>query len=87
MHNGFHSTYLHLDRGIFETLGAFGISNVLYGSGLRVFQTFHTGLLYHYSFIILFALFSIVFVYSSFLFLAKNLMVLVFVLVFFLSLI
>jgi NADH-ubiquinone oxidoreductase chain 5 len=49
---GYHVSYKMLDRGFFELLGPYGLSNVIYKQSQKIIS-FQTGLIYHYAFIIL----------------------------------
>ena len=48
---GYHFTYKSFDRGLIESLGPFGLSNVLLGQ-VKQSRAWHSGYLYHYLIII-----------------------------------
>jgi len=56
---GYEVTYKTLDRGIIEIFGPFGISSVLYSKNSFV-NRLQTGLIYHYTFAILFGVISLI---------------------------
>ena len=43
---GYHFTYKTIDRGLIESLGPFGLSNVLMDQ-VNKFRSWHSGYLYH----------------------------------------
>jgi len=57
---GYHLTYKAIDRGLIESLGPFGLSNILL-TQVRQSRSWHSGYLYHYLIILVWAiiLFSI----------------------------
>jgi proton-translocating NADH-quinone oxidoreductase chain L len=52
LHIGYDGTYKVVDRGIIEFLGPFGLSNLLYNQKIN-FSRLQTGLIYHYTFVML----------------------------------
>ena len=48
---GYHFTYKSIDRGLIESLGPFGLSNVLLGQ-VKQSRAWHSGNLYHYLIIV-----------------------------------
>lgn len=49
---GYHMSYKLIDRGLIENLGPHGLSNIFYNRSFNVLK-FQTGLLYHYTFVLL----------------------------------
>ena len=49
---GYQISYKIIDRGMIENLGPYGLSNLFYNRGFNVLK-FQTGLLYHYTFVLL----------------------------------
>jgi len=49
---GYQISYKVIDRGLIENLGPYGLSNLFYNKSFNVLK-FQTGLLYHYTFVLL----------------------------------
>nr|YP_011017002.1 NADH dehydrogenase subunit 5 [Lessonia nigrescens]WQB61680.1 NADH dehydrogenase subunit 5 [Lessonia nigrescens] len=62
---GYHFTYKSIDRGLIESLGPFGISNVLVDQ-VKKSRVWHSGYLYHYLITVVWSnlLFGICFIFS-----------------------
>jgi NADH-ubiquinone oxidoreductase chain 5 len=52
LHLGYEISYKTIDRGLIENLGPHGLSNLFYNRIFNILQ-FQTGLLYHYTFVLL----------------------------------
>ncbi|CAM9119604.1 unnamed protein product [Choristocarpus tenellus] len=64
---GYHFTYKAIDRGLIESLGPYGLITVILGQVNKT-RNWHSGILYHYSLVIIFGIF---FLYESFQFISE----------------
>lgn len=75
----FSYTYKTLDKGLFESLGPYGLSNTVFRQSVTTLPEIQSGHLYHYSLLMLLGVLSflaIIFLQNTFLYIDVNILLL-----------